>query len=94
MISGDGYYSIQIVVEGDWNPLVEWTTSGVIRQGDATNHIRAVCDGTHLALIVNGELLAEVEDTTYTEGDIALTATTLEDEPTEVHFDNLVVYTP
>jgi len=95
VISGDGYYSIQIVVEGDWNPLVEWTRSDVIRQGNDTNHIRAVCDGTHLALAVNGELLAEAEDTTYAEGDIGLAATTLEEgEPTEVHFDHLVVYAP
>ncbi len=94
MISGDGYYSIQIVVNGDWEQLVEWTTSDVIRQGNRTNHIRAVCDGTHLALFVNGELLAETEDSTYSEGDIGLAASTMEDEPTEIHFDNLVVRRP
>ncbi|MFQ6100351.1 MAG: protein kinase [Anaerolineae bacterium] len=94
IISGDGYYSIQIVVDGDWNPLVAWTTSDVIHQGNAANHIRAVCDGTHLALSVNGELLAEIEDSTYTGGDIALAATTFEDTPTEVHFDDLVVSAP
>ena len=96
VISSDGYYSIQIVVaEGDWDPLVDWTTSDVIRQGNGTNHIRAVCDGSHLALYVNGQLLAETTDTTYSEGDIGLVACTLEeDEPTEVHFDDLVVRRP
>ena len=93
-ISGDGYYSIQIIKNGDWEPLVEWTTSDVIHQGNATNRIRAVCDGPHLAMFVNGELLAEVEDSTYTEGDISLTAATFEDEPTEIHYDNLIVRPP
>jgi len=90
-ISGDGYYSILNETGEDDTWLVDWTESTAIRQGNATNHIVVICNGSHLALSVNGELLAEVEDITYTEGDIALTATTFEDEPTEVHFDNLVV---
>jgi len=94
VISGDGYYSIQIIVDGNWDPLVEWTTSDAIRQGNSTNRIRAICDGPHLALFVNGELLAKVEDNTYTEGDISLTATTFEEEPTEIHYDNLIVRQP
>jgi len=93
-ISGDGYYAIHRVVDGEFDPLVDWTNSDVIRQGNATNHIRAICNGTYLALIVKGELLAETKDATYTSGDIALTATSFENEPTEIHFDNLVVYTP
>ncbi|HEY73031.1 MAG TPA: protein kinase [Thermoflexia bacterium] len=90
VISGDGYYSIQIIMDGDWESLVDWTSSDAINQGNGTNHIRAACDGSHLALAVNGELLAEVEDSTYTEGNISLTAATFEDEPTEIHYDNLV----
>ena len=93
-ISGDGYYAIHRIVDGEFEPLVDWTTTDVVRQGNGTNHIQAICDGSHLVLIVNGERLAETEDTTYVEGDIALTATSFEDEPTEIHFDNLVVTAP
>lgn len=94
MISGDGYYSIQIVSGGDYNALVDWTTSSAIRQGNATNHIRVVCDGTRLALYVNDQLLAETNDSTYTSGDISFMAATLEDTMTEIHFDNLIVTEP
>ena len=94
LVSGDGYYSIQEITDGDYDPLVDWTTSPVINQGDATNRIRAVCVGDRLALYVNGELLAETTGTTYTSGDISLMAATLEPEMTEVHFDNLVVTGP
>jgi hypothetical protein len=94
LISGDGYYGIARAEEGNFEWLVDWTKSNVIRQGNATNHIRAVCDGSTLELFVNGQRLATAEDDTFTRGDIALTATTYEDEPTDVHFDNLVVRAP
>jgi hypothetical protein len=91
-ISGDGFYSIYEIMDGEFEALVEWAESDVIYQRNATNRIRAVCDGSDLALFVNGELLAEANDSTFIEGDIGLTATSYEDEPTEIHFDNLVVF--
>ena len=95
LISGDGYYAILVKAAGrDFEPLVDWAQSDIIRQGNATNHIRAVCDGSTLALFVNGQRLATAEDDTFSRGDIALTATSDEDEPTEIHFDDLVVRQP
>ncbi len=94
LISGDGAYAILRADEGDFEPLVEWTQSATINQGNADNHIHAVCDGDYLALTINGQLLAEVYDGTFSSGDIALTATSYEDTPTEVHFDNLSVSVP
>jgi hypothetical protein len=95
-ISGDGYYSI-VKFEGESVESLldeDWIQSSAIQQGNATNHIRAICDGSTLVLFVNGERLATAEDSTFTSGDIALTATTFESESTEVHFDNLVVLEP
>jgi tRNA A-37 threonylcarbamoyl transferase component Bud32 len=93
-ISGDGEYAIQRVVDDAFESLVDWTASDAINQGNAANHVQAVCDGARLALYANGELLAEAEDDTFTEGDIGLTATTFESVATEVHFDNLTVIEP
>ena len=95
IISGQGYYAIyREDGEAGGEFLVDWTESDVIRQGNATNHLRAICDGSRLAIAINGEFLAEVEDDAYTAGDVLLVASTLEDEPTEVHFDDLLVYAP
>lgn len=94
IIGANGQYSIQVIRQGNYDMLVGWGTSMAINRGNATNHIRAVCVGTRLALFVNGELLAEVEDATYASGDISLMAATLEPEATEIHFDNLVVMEP
>jgi hypothetical protein len=94
LVSGDGYYTIIRAEGGDFEALVEWTESDVIRQGNATNHIQATCDGSVLALSVNGQQLATAEDSAYVQGDIALTATSYTDDSTEVHFDHLVVRRP
>ncbi|HET92073.1 MAG TPA: serine/threonine protein kinase [Chloroflexi bacterium] len=90
-ISGDGFYSIMKAVDGDFESLVDWTSSSAIQEGNAANHIRAVCSSSTLSLYVNDQFLATVEDSTFAEGDIALTATTYEEEATEIHFDDLVV---
>jgi hypothetical protein len=94
VISGDGFYAIFKIEDGDANPLVDWTHSDVIHQGNETNVIRARCDGSRLALIVNGQLMAETEDDSFSSGDIGLTAFSYEDEATEIHFDDLVVHRP
>ena len=94
LISGDGYYGIFRTVQAGYEPLVEWTESDVIRRRNATNHIQVICNGTTLALLVNGQLMATAHDDLFTEGDIALQATTFEDETTEVHFNNLLAKEP
>jgi serine/threonine-protein kinase len=95
VIAGDGNYSIQKIIEGDWEPIIDWTYSDVINQGNASNDIRAVCDGSRLVLIVNGEIVAQAEDDEFPSGDVSLVGTTFEEgELTEIHFDDLVVTRP
>ncbi len=94
LISGDGYYAIFVATEDGFIPLVDFTASDVIRTGNAVNHIKAVCDGPHLELFVNGRRLASASDNTFTNGDIALTATSYEDARTEIYFDDLIAYQP
>jgi len=94
LISGDGGYAILKGYDEGYEALVDWTATDAVRQGNATNAIRAVCSGSTLTLYANGQRLATAEDDTFSGGDIALTATSYEDVPTEVHFDNLVVTKP
>jgi serine/threonine-protein kinase len=94
LVSGDGGYAILKAEGGEFGALVDWTASASVNKGSTRNYLRAICEGEHLALYVNGELLAEADDATFSRGDIAFTATSYEDEPTEVHFDNMVVHSP
>jgi len=95
MISGDGGFAIFLATEDGFEPLVDWTLTDVVLQGNAKNHIEATCSGPILELVVNGTRLGTAEDTTFTKGDVALTVTSYErDQPSEVLFDNLVITRP
>jgi hypothetical protein len=94
-ISGDGFYAITLVDGPEsFLPLVDWTASDAIRQGNSTNQIGAVCDGGYFALYANGTLLAEAWDDSFQSGDIALTTTSFESAPSKVLFDNIIVTAP
>jgi hypothetical protein len=93
-ISGDGYYSIWAISNGEFLDLVDWAESGSIAQGDSKNHLRVVCDGSHLALYVNNQLIGEAQDSSFASGDIGFAAASYTDEGTLIYFDNLVVTAP
>jgi len=95
LISGDGYYAILKIDDGKITPLVNWTESDAINQGDETNHLRVICKTSLLALIVNDEFVtAVVDDGLKKGGDIGLVTISYEDEPSEIWFDNLVIRSP
>lgn len=96
IVSSDGYYGIGKVVAGD-QQLIETESmppSEDINQGNATNHLRADCVGNKLTLYVNGEFLAEYEDSQFSSGDVGLIAGSFDVPGTEIHFDNFVVLKP
>lgn len=93
-ISGDGYYSILLFENQDSTALVDWTRSDGINLGQERNTLTAACVGDHLSFYVNGTLLAEVRDTTYSEGVTGMAAVTFVDgAPAEITFDNLRIWT-
>jgi hypothetical protein len=94
LVSGDGYYSIFKGAGDSFIPLADWKESKAINQGNSRNHIQGSCIGSELVLTANGKKLASASDSTFTSGDIAMTATTYEEQAVEVHFDNVVVTKP
>ena len=65
-----------------------------VNQGNATNRIQADCVGTRLVLYANNVKLAEIEDSSFSSGDIGLLAGTLAETGVDIQFDNLVVKKP
>lgn len=96
LISSDGYYGIGRVVAGEQTLIGDnqLYPDDAIRQGEATNHIRADCIGSSLTLHVNGVELAEVQDDTLTSGDVGLLAGTFDQPGTDILFDNFLVKKP
>ena len=95
-ITGDGYYAILRVQDGEAEVLTGdgFLPSAAIRTGEAANHIRAVCHGEELALYVDGEELARATDDVLRRGDVGLGAGSGSEPSIRVHFDNLVVTAP
>jgi hypothetical protein len=65
-----------------------------IRLGLATNHLRADCSGTSLALYVNGVLTATATDSEFSGGDAGLWLGAYDRPGSDVFFDDFIVRKP
>ncbi len=93
-VSGDGFYLLSKFVDGQWETLVDWTESPSINQGQTTNVLKVACQASRIGIYSNGQLLAEVEDRSFSHGDIGLFAGTFSDPEVHISFDNLKVWAP
>jgi serine/threonine protein kinase len=94
-VSSDGYYAVDMLLDGEFFQLLEWQSSEVINQGlDATNHLKVLCQGNQFRFSVNGTYLADVIDDTLAVGSVGLAAGTFDEPGVVVHFDNLKVLLP
>jgi len=96
IISSDGFYGIGKYDNAEWILLNEdqMLPTEDVNQGNATNRIQADCVGTRLVLYANNVKLAEIEDSSFSSGDIGLLAGTLAETGVDIQFDNLVVKKP
>ncbi len=97
LISHDGYYGIFKMIDGAMvmsSAEGNMAYSDSIRQGGIVNHIQAVCQGNRLSLIVNNTLLAEIQDDSYSDGQIGLIAGAYDNPGVKILFDNIVVSQP
>jgi hypothetical protein len=83
------------VVNGQTTPIANWAPSGAIQTGQgAANHLKVTCNGTLLALEVNGQPVAQVTDSSLAGGDVGLIATAYSQAGPRLLFDNFVVRQP
>lgn len=96
MVSSDGYYTIGKYIGGNVIQLgqSEMQFNPSINTGLAVNHLRADCIGSALIFYVNGNLVAQAQDTDFAEGDVGLLAGTFAQPGVDVIFDNFVVLQP
>jgi len=96
LISSDGYSGILRVFEGKFDLLnnADLEFSSAIAKGDSLNQITAECSGDRLSLAVNGQTLFQVQDATFTSGDVGFIATSYNEIGVDIIFDNMVVFQP
>lgn len=93
LVSNDGTYTVRRL-EGDvWVDMVPWGTSDLIDQTEgAVNRVGAYANGSTLALLINGEIVATIEDETFSSGAIGLAAGSFDAGGIEIGFDDLAVW--
>ena len=96
MVSSDGYYTIGKYIGGNAIQLgqSEMQYSDSIHTGLAVNHLRADCVGSALTFYVNGNPVAQAQDSDLAEGGVGLLAGTFSQPGVDVIFDNFVVLQP
>ncbi len=96
VISSDGYYGIYKKTAEGGTQLGQGGEqfSDKIPTGAVTNHIRFDCIGSTLTLYVNGVMIDQRTDSSYTKGNVGLIAGTYTQTGVDILFDNLIVYKP
>jgi len=88
-ISGDGYYTLELLAADRFTRLIDWTPSDAI--GATANRLQVETRGDRIALFVNNRRLEETRDPSFTAGAVGLAASAFADPGPAVRFDNLVV---
>ncbi len=96
VVSSDGYYGIFKRVGGEQS-LIDQTHmdfSDAIHRGEDVNVIQAVCQGDQLALVVNDIRLIQVQDATFSNGDVGMIAGSFSEPGVDILFDDFIVVKP
>jgi hypothetical protein len=96
VISGDGYYAIGKVKDGQASLLgaAQMQAHSAIKTGPETNRLRADCIAELLIFYANDQLLGTAQDADFASGDVGILAGTFSVPGADVIFDNFVVYKP
>lgn len=96
LASSDGYAGILKVEDGKYKVLsgTQMSYSDAIHQKEALNHLQAECAGQSLALLVNGQAVAQAQDGSFAAGEVGVIAGTTANPDVDIFFDNFVVSKP
>ena len=97
VIGDDGFYGI-LKMEGGEQEFLDsgYDEKNIIQLGlGEVNRVRGICSGDRLQLVVNEQLLLEINDDTFTSGDVGIVAgNRLTDVGIDVVFDNFALVKP
>ncbi len=94
-ISGDGFFLLSKFFNSEWITLVDWTASEHINTGVSANNVLKVSAfGPDITVWANGQALASVTDDSLTHGNFGFFASTFDEPPVWVSYDNLKLSVP
>ena len=96
ILGNKGEYIIEKQSAGTWSTLAEANAAEFIKTDGTVNHVKIICIGPQFSFYVNGSKLADVEDDSFLNGFIALSAMSgiESNSPVDAIFDNIKIYSP
>ena len=95
VIGSDGFHAIVKIQNSEVSFLEEGRAdNGPILLEGEVNRVTGICQGSQLALEVNGQRLLEAEDLTFVSGNVGLLVGNREQPGSLVHFDNFALHEP
>jgi len=93
-VGNDGLFSLRKKVDGEWTDLQEWTESdAILVEESSVNALGILAQGEQIHLLINGEVVASVEDDEFSNGNLGLAVSTFDEGGVEIAFDDLRIWT-
>ncbi|MHB1357513.1 MAG: hypothetical protein ACYCZF_16210 [Anaerolineae bacterium] len=90
--SSDGQYAFGYYLDDEWTEVVPWSLTDTVIQGESTNKLSVACKGNHYILSINGKVVEDLTDDTFSSGDIGVMAASRSEAGVKVTFDNVNVW--
>lgn len=92
-VGSDGYYSLQRLVDNEWEMVIDWTESDVIETGEGSENLLGILsEGSNLTLLINDYIVDQTTDMQPLEGKLALAAGAYDEPGINVAFDSFAVW--
>lgn len=91
-ISANGYYALDLLQNGRWESLVDWTRTAQVKPSGEPNQLRVEVVEDYIRLYSNDVLLDVISDDTFDDGKVALAVNTFEKSNVTIFFDNLFIW--
>jgi hypothetical protein len=88
-VSGDGFYNLEMMSNGRWQTLIDWTAAPAIQPFGRINRLSVTTVADRITLGINGVIVDETIEPRFPDGAAALALTTFEDGAATAMFDNL-----
>jgi hypothetical protein len=83
-------YKLEKRIANQWQMIHPWTQSDAIITGEGeVNRLSVLAVGSRIVLLINDLVLTGVEDSSFSQGEIALAVSTYEEANGEIAFDDL-----
>ncbi len=89
-VCDSGRYRISYHVNGEWEALIDWSTSPLIHAGN-WNQLEVLARGSDFQFMINGEQIASLKDTRAEQGHVSVFADLYDLTPVTLWFDNFAL---